>query len=90
MLGTSLHTLIQMVDNDLGVTLLPEMAIEAGILDNTHVIARPLDADHPSRRIALAWRKGSPRDKEFHLLADALAASNSGGEPAGKISSRAA
>jgi len=72
MLGTSLHTLVQMVDNGLGVTLLPAMALEAGILDNTDVIARPLDAAHPSRRIALAWRKGSPRDKEFRLLADAL------------------
>jgi LysR family hydrogen peroxide-inducible transcriptional activator len=72
MLGTSLHTLVQMVDNGLGVTLLPAMALDAGILDNTHVIARPLDAEHPSRRIALAWRKGSPRDKEFRLLADAL------------------
>lgn len=75
MLGTSLHTLIQMVDNDLGVTLIPEMAIDAGILDNTNVVARPLDAEHPVRRIALAWRKGSPRDKEFHMLADALRAS---------------
>jgi LysR family hydrogen peroxide-inducible transcriptional activator len=72
MLGTSLHTLVQMVDNGLGVTLLPQMALDAGILDNTQVIARPLDAEHPSRRIALAWRKGSPRDKEFRLLADAL------------------
>ncbi len=72
MLGTSLHTLVQMVDNGLGVTLLPQMAIEAGILDNTDVIARPLDAAHPSRQIALAWRKGSPRVREFDLLADAL------------------
>ncbi|HET8613492.1 MAG TPA: hydrogen peroxide-inducible genes activator [Sphingomonas sp.] len=72
MLGTSLHTLVQMVDNGLGVTLLPEMAIEAGILNGTDVIARPLDAEHPNRRIALAWRKGSPRAKEFRLLADAL------------------
>ena len=72
MLGTSLHTLVQMVDNGLGVTLLPAMALDAGILDNTRVIAKPLDADHPARRIALAWRRGSPRDKEFNLLADAL------------------
>ncbi|MBV9840305.1 MAG: LysR family transcriptional regulator [Sphingomonadaceae bacterium] len=72
MLGTSLHTLVQMVDNGLGTTLLPEMAIDAGILDGTRIVARPLDAEHPSRRIALAWRKGSPRDKEFRLLADAL------------------
>jgi len=72
MLGTSLHTLVQMVDNGLGVTLLPKMALDAGILENTHVVAKPLAADHPARRIALAWRRGSPREKEFKLLADAL------------------
>lgn len=72
MLGTSLHTLVQMVDNGLGVTMLPAMALDAGILANTHVVARPLRADHPARRIALAWRRGSPREKEFNLLADAL------------------
>jgi LysR family hydrogen peroxide-inducible transcriptional activator len=72
MLGTSLHTLIQMVDNGLGLTMVPEMAVRAGILNGTGVIARPLVADHPSRRIALVWRKGSPRDKEFRMLAGAL------------------
>ncbi|MDB5738120.1 MAG: LysR family transcriptional regulator, partial [Sphingomonas bacterium] len=72
MLGTSLHTLVQMVDNGLGITLLPQMAIDAGILKGTNVVTRPLDAERPSRRIALAWRKGSPRAKEFMLLADAL------------------
>ena len=72
MMGTSLHTLVQMVDNGLGLTMLPEMAIEAGILDHTRVVARPLDAPHAARRIALVWRAGSPREKEFRLLADAL------------------
>ncbi len=72
MMGTSLHTLVQMVDNGLGVTMLPEMAITAGILDHTQVVARPLAADHPARKIALVWRTGSPRDKEFRLLGDAL------------------
>ncbi len=71
-LGTSLHTLVQMVDNGLGMTLVPEMAVTAGILEGTGVVARRLDADHPMRRIALVWRKGSPREKEFRLLADAL------------------
>lgn len=75
MVGTSLHTLVQMVDNGLGVTLLPQMAIDAGILKNTDIVARPLEAEHPSRRIALVWRKGSPRQKEFRLLAEALAQS---------------
>ena len=72
MMGTSLHTLVQMVDNGLGTTMIPEMAIAAGLLDGTSVIARPLAAEHPSRMIALIWRKNSPREKEFRLLADAL------------------
>jgi LysR family hydrogen peroxide-inducible transcriptional activator len=50
------------------------MAVEAGILSGTRVVARRLDADHPSRRIALVWRRGSPREKEFRMLADALKA----------------
>ena len=73
-LGTSLHTLVQMVDNGLGLTLIPEMAVDAGILEGTNVVARRLGAEHPTRRIALVWRKGSPREKEFRLLADALKA----------------
>src|SRR5215216_7898517 len=32
MMGTSLHTLVQMVDNGLGLTFVPQMAIDAGIL----------------------------------------------------------
>ena len=73
-LGTSLHTLVQMVDNGLGLTLVPQMAVEAGILEGTKVVARRLDAERPSRRIALVWRRGSPREKEFRMLADALKA----------------
>ncbi|WP_066650327.1 MULTISPECIES: hydrogen peroxide-inducible genes activator [Sphingomonas] len=74
MLGTSLHTIVQMVDNGLGVTILPEMAIDAGILAHTRVAARPLDAGQPIRDIALIWRRASPRERDFHLLADVLAA----------------
>ena len=72
MMGTSLHTLVQMVDNGLGVTFIPAMAIEAGILDGTHVDARPLRSDLGFRRIALIWRRSSPREPEFQLLAAAL------------------
>ncbi|MCU6454928.1 hydrogen peroxide-inducible genes activator [Sphingomonas sp. A2-49] len=73
MLGTSLHTIVQMVDNGLGMTMLPEMALKAGILDHTGIVARPLDADNAVRRIALVWRRASPREKDFQLLAEALA-----------------
>ena len=71
-LGTSLHTLVQMVDNGLGLTFIPSMAIEAGILDGTHVDAKPLLSDHGFRRIALIWRRSSPREGEFQMLATTL------------------
>jgi LysR family hydrogen peroxide-inducible transcriptional activator len=72
MMGTSLHTLVQMVDNGLGITFIPSMAIEAGILDGTRIDAKPLRSDHGFRRIALIWRRSSPRESEFQLLAAAL------------------
>jgi LysR family hydrogen peroxide-inducible transcriptional activator len=72
MLGTSLHTMVQMVGNGLGVTMVPQMALDAGILDGTGVTARPLKAEHAFRRIALIWRRNSPREKDFRLLAEAL------------------
>jgi LysR family hydrogen peroxide-inducible transcriptional activator len=72
MMGTSLHTLVQMVDNGLGLTFIPAMAIEAGILEGTEVDARPLQSDHGSREIALIWRRSSPRESEFQMLAATL------------------
>ncbi|HXG81214.1 MAG TPA: LysR substrate-binding domain-containing protein, partial [Sphingomicrobium sp.] len=74
MMGTSLHTLVQMVDNGLGLTFVPAMAIDAGILDGTSVDAKPLRSDHGFRRIALIWRRSSPRENEFRLLAESLRA----------------
>ncbi|MWV29322.1 LysR substrate-binding domain-containing protein [Aurantiacibacter rhizosphaerae] len=74
MIGTSLHTLVQMVDNGLGLTMLPKMAIDAGILHETDVVARPLKGSHTSREIALVWRANSPRSDEFRLLAEELRA----------------
>jgi len=72
MMGTSLHTLVQMVDNGLGVTFIPSMAIDAGILEGTRVDAKPLRSHHGYRQIALIWRRSSPRENEFQLLATTL------------------
>ena len=72
MMGTSLHTLVQLVDNGLGITMIPEMAVEAGILKDTDIITRPLVADNPARQIVLVWRTNSPRKKEFLLLVEEL------------------
>ncbi len=73
-LGTSLHTLVQMVENRIGMTLLPQMAIDAGILAQTAIETRPLASPDASRTIALAWRPSSPRADEYRLLAKALKA----------------
>jgi LysR family hydrogen peroxide-inducible transcriptional activator len=72
MMGTSLHTLVQMVDNGLGLTFVPGMAIETGLLDGTRVEAKRLASDHGFRRVALIWRRSSPRESEFQLLATTL------------------
>jgi LysR family hydrogen peroxide-inducible transcriptional activator len=72
MMGTSLHTLVQMVDNGLGVTFVPAMAVAAGILDGTRVNAKPLKSSHGFRQVALIWRRSSPREEEFRLLAETL------------------
>jgi len=72
MMGTSLHTLVQMVDNGLGVTFVPAMAIDAGVLEGTRIDARPLRSKQGFRQIALVWRRSSPREQEFRLLAGSL------------------
>jgi LysR family transcriptional regulator, hydrogen peroxide-inducible genes activator len=70
--GTSLHTLVQMAANGLGVTLVPEMAIRAGILRGLDLVAVPLEDDSPPRIIALAWRLSSSRKAMFRQLGEAL------------------
>jgi LysR family transcriptional regulator, hydrogen peroxide-inducible genes activator len=71
--ATSLPTLVQMVDNGLGVTLLPQLALDAGVLKGTEMVARPVEVDNPERDIALVWRKGTARKEEFQLLAREIA-----------------
>jgi LysR family hydrogen peroxide-inducible transcriptional activator len=70
--ATSLHTLVQMVGSGLGVSLLPAMALDAGLADDAPVTIRPLDAQYPSRHIVVAWRSGSSRGVEGRLLAETL------------------
>lgn len=67
--ASSLLTLIEMVDADLGVTFLPEMARESSLLQNTHVKLHSL-GERSYRTIGLVWRKGSRRVEEFRLLGE--------------------
>ena len=63
-----------MVDNGLGTTLLPALAIDAGLLRGTKLSARPLLNFELARKIALAWHRGTERREEFRLLAKELSA----------------
>src|ERR1700730_11073027 len=67
-----LHTLVQMVDNGLGITLLPQLAIDGGILSGTALTVLPTTGEPPSREIGLVWRRGTGRQREFELLASVL------------------
>jgi len=69
--ASSLLTLVEMVDADLGITFLPEMARGTSVLKNTRVKLQPLD-EKSYRTIGLCWRKGSGRVDEFKLLGDFL------------------
>ncbi len=67
--ATSLATLVQMVSSGLGVSFLPAMAVEAGLAQAGNISVRPLEAEHASRQIVVAWRAGSTRAAEGRLLA---------------------
>jgi len=70
--ATSLTTLIQMVEGGLGITLLPCITLEAGILKGTRLVARRFSPPVPSRTLALVARRTSPRRRDADLLADFL------------------
>ncbi len=69
--AASLHTLVQMVAAGIGVTLLPQLAVEAGITDGTNIRLIPL-AGPASRQIALVWRRTSLRADAFAAPGRAL------------------
>lgn len=67
--ATSLLTLVQMVDADLGVSYLPEMAVNSSLLKNTRIKTEPMGNDS-FREIGLVWRKASTRADEFTMLGE--------------------
>jgi len=70
--ASSLLTLVEMVDADLGITFLPEMSRGSSLLRNTRVKLSDM-GDRSYRTIGMAWRKGSRRGEEFRLLGHFLA-----------------
>jgi LysR family hydrogen peroxide-inducible transcriptional activator len=70
--GTSLHTLVQMVASGLGVTLLPQVAVDSGLLRGLKLPVLELDTETPYRKIGLVWRPASGHSKTARNLAAAL------------------
>jgi LysR family hydrogen peroxide-inducible transcriptional activator len=60
---------MQMVANGYGVTLVPEVAAEAELRDQRVKMLRFVEPQ-PARTIGLAWRRTSPRKKDFEALAE--------------------
>jgi LysR family hydrogen peroxide-inducible transcriptional activator len=73
--ATSLATVMQMVANGYGVTLVPEIAVESEVRDARIKLLRFADPE-PGRTIGLAWRSTSPRKADFtalgRIIVDAL------------------
>jgi LysR family transcriptional regulator, hydrogen peroxide-inducible genes activator len=69
--ATSLATVMQMVANGYGVTLLPQVAAEVEVRDARVRLLR-FAAPEPSRSIGLAWRHTSPRRKDFQALGEII------------------
>jgi len=69
--AASLHTLLSMVEHQLGVTFLPQMAINAGILKDKNMIATPSQGD-AYRDIGILWRKTTGRIRDFKLFSQQL------------------
>ena len=65
--ATGLATVIQMVANGYGVTLVPEVAIDVEVRDERVKLLR-FAAPAPGRAVGLAWRRTSPRKVDFVAL----------------------
>jgi LysR family hydrogen peroxide-inducible transcriptional activator len=69
--ATSLSTLVAMVEEDLGITLLPELAVDAGISEGHNLHLGAVKGANP-REVALAWRKSSPNLGVFETVCQCL------------------
>ncbi|WP_417455756.1 hydrogen peroxide-inducible genes activator [Kordiimonas sp.] len=72
MAGTSLGTIIQMVAAGHGITLLPGMAVDAGLADKARVDIVSFKDMIPTRTIGLIWRKTNPRAATFETLGNVI------------------
>jgi len=73
--GTSLSTLVQMVGAGIGVTLIPEMAVNVETRSAAVSVAR-FEAPEPTRTVGMIWRKSSPMAEQLMQLAEIVRSSS--------------
>ena len=71
--ATSLATVMQMVANGYGVTLVPEVAAAVEVRDSRVKLLRFVEPE-PARTVGLAWRRTSPRKQDFAALGEIILA----------------
>ena len=72
--ATSLETLRQMVVAGLGITLLPELAVESPFGSQRGLTIRQFSKPAPSRNVGAVWRKSSTREAAIAAVSDVLVA----------------
>jgi len=87
--ATSLATIMQMVASGYGVTLVPEVAIDAEVRDERIKLLRFAEPQ-PSRTVGLAWRTTSARKADFAALGQVLVEALRAVKPRRSASLRAA
>jgi len=70
--ATSLATLIQMVRQGFGMTLLPEMACRPDVVPSDIRLMRFSDKHPPMRGIGLCWNAKTPRNRDYEALAGSI------------------
>ena len=69
---TSISTLVAMVDTDIGVSFLPKMAVDFGILKDYPNITVDLKSTKSKRDIGVIYRKNNQQEENIKKLAQLL------------------
>jgi LysR family transcriptional regulator, hydrogen peroxide-inducible genes activator len=70
--ASSLATVVQMVANGYGCTILPELAVPVEVGDRQGIRVVPFQRPPPVRTVGLAWRRTSPRRGEFLAFGEVI------------------
>ncbi len=70
--ASSLHTLMKMVSNGIGGTLLPRMAANSDLVKSNEISICEIDKTNMNRKIALVWRRNYPNSEALNQLAELI------------------